>query len=236
VQNWCFAMADSKDTTLRAALLTQPRASLEVTGLPPPVRAFLKEFEGAVAIEVRRVLVGGVAYFEVLVTHENLDDESDQDTFVAGTIVDSQARELVDLDFEKRLATFSPSASEKTHNAALTAFMQATFTDARLPTLEAIDVPAKLKTDAGEARAHRVEFEGRPYFALVSGQRGAFEVLIYDAAFNGLGGSYQVGKEPFDVAELEATRPIGKVPLAATSKGKSAVDDFEAPKTRKVTF
>lgn len=224
------------DDAFRSTLLSEPRASLTEEGLPPAVRALLAELEEAQSVETRRVLVGGVAYFEVLSTWESLDEDAPRPTFVAGTVCDARGTELVDLDFEQRLATFAKTKAELAHDAGLTAFMEATFSDARLQGagLTKIAMPAKLSGD--DARAYKVEFEGRGYFAKVYGKPGAFEVLIFDAQFRGLGGSYQVGKEPFDVAEAEVTRPLPPKPARASAKASSAVDDFEAPAARKLTL
>jgi hypothetical protein len=227
------------DEQFRSALLSEPRATLTEVGLPQAVRALLSEYAEAESVELRRVLVGGVAYFEILATWESLDEEASAPTFVAGTIVDARGSELVDLDFEQRLATFTPTKAELAHDARLTAFMEKAFTDERLqgPALSVakIAMPAKLNENDG-ASAYKLEFEGRSYFAKVSGKPGAFEVLIFDSAFRGLGGSYQVGKEPFDVAEVEVSKPLPAKPARATGKASSAVDDFEAPSTRKLTL
>ena len=222
------------DDAFRSALLAEPRASLTEVGLPAAVRAVLAELEEAVSVELRQVLVGGVAYYEILSTWDSLDDDS---TFVAGTLYDARGAELVDLDFEQRLATFAKTKGELAHDAQLTAFMEATFSEARLQGsgLTKVAMPAKLNS-ADDARAYKVEFAGRSYFAKVYGKPGAFEVLIFDAQFRGLGGSYQVGKEPFDVAEVEVTKPLPPKAARPTANAKSAVDDFEAPAARKLTL
>lgn len=227
------------DDAFRAAILSEPRAAMTMSALPPSVRAVLKEFEGAQALEVRRVLVNGAPYFELLSTWENLDEESAKETFVAGVIVDAKGTELVDLDFEQRLATFAPTKAELARNVKLSAFMEGFFTEERVLgsalVKHEVPVPRKLEPEAG-VRAFKVEFDGRSYFARVVGARGALEVLIYDAAFQGLGGSYQVGQEPFDVAEVELTRSLAAKPAPATGKAQSAADDFEAPAARKFTI
>jgi hypothetical protein len=227
------------DEQFRSALLSEPRSTLTESGLPPALKALVSEYAEAESVEWRRVLVGGVAYFEVLATWENLDEDAPSPRFVSGTIFDARGHELVDLDFEQRLATFAPSKAELAQNARLTAFMEKTFSDERLQgtalASAKIAMPAKLNENDG-AQAYKVELEGRTYYAKVLGKPGAFEVLIFDAAFHGIGGSYQVGKEPFDVAEEEITRPLPAKPAKASGKASSAVDDFEAPSARKLTL
>ncbi len=227
------------DDAFRAALLSEPRAPLTEGALPVPVRALLAELSEAQSTELRQVRVGGVSYFELLSTWEHLDEDAAKPTFVAGVIVDGTGAELADLDFEQRLAIFAPSKAELARNTKLTAFMEKCFTEERLLgtalITNKIPVPTKLEPE-DDARAYKVEFDGRSYFAKVLGKKGALEVLIYDAAFQGLGGSALVGKEPFDVAEVEVTRPLPAKPAPALGKAQSAADDFEAPAARKFTI
>lgn len=222
------------DEELRAALLTTPRAPLKPADLPPAVRANLETFSEATSVEVREVAVGGVPYFEVLGTFESLEDEG---TFVAGTVFDARGTEVADLDFAQRVATFPRSASEQARDGRFAAFLGGFFTEERLAgralAAAKISVPKGLEAEEG-AHAYQVEFEGRRYVALVSGAAGAREVLVYDERSNGLGGSYHLGKEPFDVAEPEVTLPLSAKPAPATGK-RAPVDGFEsraAPKVR----
>ena len=53
-------------------------------------------------------------------------------------------------------------------------------------------------------------------------------MLVYDQQGQGLGGCYGAGKEPFEVAEVELTRPLESMLLAASAAARGH-DDFEAP-------
>lgn len=225
----------------RSSLLTAPRAPIDAHACPAPVRKAVAQFEDAVEREVRQLLVGGKPFYEVLVTFQfdDGDDELEPSEFVSGLIVDANGRELVDLDFEERLATFLPSPEEEARNQKLATFLEGHFTKAALasnaleksvvPMPKAIEELVDGKPDT--AKVFRFEFEGRTYFAKHYPPR---EVLIYDAKYRPLGGSPEVGVDAFDVAEVEMTSPLAPQPApASAAKGNDA---FEGARKPKVVF
>ena len=218
----------------RAALLTAPRTDLAVTALPAEVRVYLRQFPDALEVEARRLLVGGTSYFELLRVHA-YEDAEDDSTFLTGTIVDAAASEVVELDFVERTATFMPSPVELERDARLSRFAERHFTPDRLekgpfePKL-----PAAIEKEP-DAKGYRFEFEGRTYFAQSYREGGKWEVLAYDAQGRGLGGCYDVGREDFDLAELELTLPLAENPVQARGAA-SGHDDFTAPPKPKVVF
>lgn len=216
-----------------AAFLTAPRTALELATLPPPVRVYVAQFGEVLKLEARRLLVEGVPYFELLRTEEgDPDEEGAPGSYLTGTIVDASGIEHVDLDFVQGLASFLPTAPEQVeHDAQLTRFAAALFTKAKLEGPELKSFEAKLPSGVErepDARSFKFEFESKPYFAQAYLEAKAWEVLVYDARGNGLGGCYAVGKEDFEVAELELTRPLGKKPLPASGAARGH-DDFERP-------
>jgi hypothetical protein len=212
-----------------ASFLSAPRTTLELSTLPPPVRIYVAQFGEVLKLEARRLLVDGVAYFELLRTEENDgDEEGAPDTFITGTIVDASGAEHVDLDFVQGLATFPPTPAQVEHDVQLTKFAATFFTRARLDGAELkpfeSKLPAAIEREP-DARSFKLEFEGKTYFAQAYLEAKAWEVLVYDAQGSGLGGCYAVGKEEFEVAEVELTRPLSKQPLQATSAARGH-DDF----------
>ena len=237
-------MAPLPREAFQQALLKAPRTGLALESAPPAVRAYGRDFEDALSLDVRRLHLEGVSYFEVLRTHlrdefleEAEDDEEpgDDDVFLTGTIIDAAGTEVVELDFERGLARFMPGPDEKAHDARLTAFCAQLFTpEALAGALATTKVPASVPLEP-DARAYRFTFEGRGYFAQAYKEQGAWEVLVYDEQGRGLGGCYGLGREPFDVAELEATVPLPRTPQPVRAEA-SGHDDFEPSKRPKVVL
>lgn len=211
-------------TKHREALLTAPRTSLDVSALPAEVRVYLKDFPDALEVEARRLLVQGVPYFELLRVHAF--EEEDEGTFVTGTIVDGTASEVVELDFVEGHARFLPSAEEVERDERLSRFAGKHFSRARVENgpFEATLPPAV--DQEADAKAHRFEFEGQTYFAQSYREAGQWEVLIYDAKGRSLGGTYALGNEPFELAEVELTLPLKGTPAEARGSA-TGHDDFE---------
>lgn len=218
----------------RAALLTAPRTEFAVTALPPEVRVYLGQFPDALEVEARRLVVNGVPYFELLRVHAYEDADEDE-TFVTGTIVDSAAAEVVELDFVERTATFLPGAAEVERDQRLSRFA-----DKHLTTLRLENGPFEPKLPAAiekepDAKGHRFEFDGRTYFAQSYREAGVWEALVYDEQGRGLGGNYDVGTAQFELAEVEPTLPLADVPAKAQGT-TSGNDDFMQRPKPKVVF
>jgi len=221
-----------------AAFLAAPRTKLELATLPPPVRIYVAQFGEVLQLEARRLLVEGVAYFELIRTEESDGDEEGAADYFTGTIVDAGGIEHVDLDFVQGVATFLPTAEQVEHDVQLTKFVAAFFTKPKLEGSELKSFESKLPSNVDrepDARGFKFEFESKPYFAQAYLEANSWEVLIYDGQGNGLGGCYAVGKEVFEVAELELTRPLGKQPLAATGAARGH-DEFVRPASPRVVI
>lgn len=233
--------ASSELAKFRSSLLTAARAPIDAHACPAPVRKAVAQFEDAVSSEVRQLLVGGRPFYEVLCTFQfdNGDEELEPSEFISGLIVDANGTELVDLDFEQRLATFIASPEETDRNRQLAAFLDGHFTKASLDggalARSLVPMPKALEESIDgapdTAKVYRFEFDGRWYFAK---RYLPHEVLIFDAQHRTLGGSAEVGVEPFDVAEVEASSPLGPAPAAVA--GAKGNDAFEAARKPKVVF
>ena len=248
VKTMTFEPADPI-ATLRATLLSAPRAQLAIELLPLPVLAYLKLFEDVLGAEARRLMINGTAFFELLRIYpredlEFLDEEqqakeADVPAYFTGTIVDSAGQVVVDLDFERRLATFAPSPQEAEHDAKLSAHAEKLFTldnlRARAP-LKPYESPIPPNVEhEPDAKGYTFQFAGKRYFATMTEEGDLYEVLIFDAAGRGLGGSYSVGDEPFDVAEVEVTGPLTQIPASVRTVA-NAHDAFETKAKPKVVF
>lgn len=225
----------------RAAFLSAPRLTLGLELLSPALKGYLARFEDVEKVEARTLVVDGVTYFELLRTYVTDDEDIPGGRFVTGTIVDASAHEVVDLDFTARLATFPPGVNERARDQRLTSHCETFFTRARLDGAGLKSSEAKLpkgvEVEPG-ARTFRFEFEGASYFAAAyPNEEKKLEVLVFDAQGRGLGGTYALGGEPFDVAEVEPTMPLAAQPVKASGVAKSAGGDgFEAKARPKVTF
>lgn len=234
----------SEVANVRKALLTQPRAPVDLHASPPAVRAAVAQFEDALEVQVRRVLIGSQPHYEILATFAFEEDDADAEPreFVSGLIIDSAGTELVDLDFEQCVATFALSAEQKAADERLARHLERVFTKHALETqsVKATSVPmpkALMESIDGEADTGVVyalehgDFRG---FAKVYSDGGSWEVLVFDAKHRPLGGTPEVGVEPFDIASFEDTAPLSAGPAPASeSKGN---DVFEGAKKPKVVF
>jgi hypothetical protein len=230
---------------VRQALLTQPRAAVDLHAAPPPVRAAAAQFEDALEVQVRRVLVGSQPHYEILATFAFEEDEADDAEprqFVSGLIIDAAGTELVDLDFEQGVATFALSPEQKAADERLAQHLERLFTQEALQTqsVKAKQVPmpkALVESIDGEEDTgvvYAVEHADFRGFAKVFSNDGSYEVLVFDAKHRPLGGTPEVGVEPFDLASFEDTAPLAPAPAAAgESKGN---DVFEGARRPKVVF
>lgn len=209
------------------------------------MRACAAQFEDAVNLEVRRVLVGTQPFYEVLSTFlfEEDDDAEEPREFVSGLIIDANGEELVDLDFEQRVATFIASAEERAKDEAFAKALDRLFTKQALASnaLASLQLPLpkqlveELDGERDPGTAYRLELEGRRGFAKVTGADGKWEVLVYDEQYRPLGGSIEVGVEPFDIGSVEETAPLAAAPLPAGT-AKKGNDVFEGARKPKVVF
>ncbi len=238
------ARSPSEVANFRRALLTQARAAVDLHACPPPVRACAAQFEDAVEVQVRRILVGSQPFYEVLTTFTfEDDDEEEPREFVSGLIIDFNGEELVDLDFEQQLATFVASPEERAQDEAFAKALDGLFTKQALDggSLKPLEIPLPKQLvevvdgASDEAIAYRLDLGGRRGYAKVSRIDGKWEVLVFDEKYRPLGGTIEAGVEPFDIGSIEETAPLTGGPRSASTE-KKGNDVFEGARKPKVVF
>lgn len=194
---------------LRDALAAAARATVPAAQVPAGVAEQLADVEGK--REVRKLTVGGAAYYEVVITVEGTDDGGRRETVSSGGLYDANGKELGFLDAVESVVVFGRSPAEQEDDRKLSAFVANLLgpEPQHNAALRKHSVPLPPDLDDGQegVQAFGFEFAGRRYVAkLVLDEDEAAAVTVFDAQHRPIGGGLPE-EGPLVLQEVGDARP-----------------------------